>query len=140
MPAGNVPGCFALMPLNLLSLELDKGSNILIPIVLEAVVNQNHLGVTVSNDLTPGAHISHITKKCNQRNTVLSISLQTRSKILYQSRLRPVLEYGSPVWNPWYKRDITELEKGQVSKAMLRPCFPPQTDHQQTGAGCVWGI
>ena len=31
-------------------------------IVLEAVANQKDLGVIISDDLTPGAHISHITK------------------------------------------------------------------------------
>ena len=35
--------------------------------MLESVANQKDLGVIVSDDLTPGAHISHITKKCNQR-------------------------------------------------------------------------
>ena len=31
-------------------------------IVSEAVANQKDLGVIISDDLTPGAHISHITK------------------------------------------------------------------------------
>ena len=86
-------------------------------IVIEAVANQEDLGVIVSDDLNPGSHISHITKKCNQRIGLIKCCFTNLSadkvKILYQSLIRPVLEYGSPVWSPWYKKDITELEKVQ---------------------------
>ena len=85
-------------------------------IVLETVANQKDLGVFF-DDLTPGAHISHITQKCNQRIGLIKRCLTNLSadtvKILYQSLMRPVLEYGSPAWSPWYKKDITELEKVQ---------------------------
>ena len=64
-------------------------------IVLEAVANQKDLGVIVSDDLTPGAHISHITKKCNQRIGLIKRCFTNLSadkvKILYQSLIRPVL-------------------------------------------------
>ena len=39
---------------------------------------------------------------------------------LYQSIIRPALEYVSPVWNPWYKQDIEKLEK--VQRKCLQLC------------------
>ena len=33
--------------------------------------------------------------------------------ILYRSIIRPLLEYGAPVWSPWHKTDIESLEKVQ---------------------------
>ena len=39
---------------------------------------------------------------------------------LYQSIIRPALEYASPIWNPWYKQDIEKLEK--VQRKCLQLC------------------
>ena len=39
---------------------------------------------------------------------------------LYQSIIRPALEYASPVWNPWYKQNIDKLEK--VQRKCLQLC------------------
>ena len=40
---------------------------------------------------------------------------------LYQSFIRPHLEYSAVVWNPHLKRDIEALEK--IQKYALRVCF-----------------
>ena len=34
-------------------------------------------------------------------------------KPLYQAIVRPIIEYNSPVWNPWLLKDIQELDKVQ---------------------------
>lgn len=34
--------------------------------------------------------------------------------ILYKSIIRPLLEYGSPVWSPWHKKDESLIEKIQA--------------------------
>ena len=52
-------------------------------IVLEAVANQKDLGVIVSDDLTPGAHISYITKqerRLKRRNTLGGLEIGIRCK------------------------------------------------------------
>ena len=100
--------------------------------MLEAAANQKDLGVIVSDDLTPGTHISHITKKCNQRIGLIKRCFTNLSankvEILYQSLIRPVLVYGSPVWSPWYKKDITGLEKvqGRCLKLSSDPISLPE--------------
>ena len=42
--------------------------------------------------------------------------------ILYNQLVRPILniEYASPVWNPWLKKDINEIEK--IQKLAFRFC------------------
>ena len=115
-------------------------------IVLEAVANDKDLGVIVSDELTPGAHISHITKKCKQRKGLIKCCFTHPSadkvKILYLSLVKLVLKYGLPVSNPWYKKiyNCIRVSRGKMSKAMLRPYFSSQADHPQTGAGYVWSI
>ena len=115
-------------------------------IVLEAVASQKDLGVIISDDLTPGTHISHITKKCNQRIGLKKRCFTNLSadkvKILYESLIRPVLEYESPVWSPWYKKNIPKLErvKSRYLKLKLSPYISPRVDHPQTGAGYVRSI
>ena len=37
----------------------------------------------------------------------------TKLRTLYTSLVRPILEYGSIVWNPWLKSDIKALDKVQ---------------------------
>src|SRR6266536_2327475 len=33
--------------------------------------------------------------------------------MIYKSMIRPLLEYASPVWSPWRKKDITRIEQVQ---------------------------
>ena len=86
-------------------------------VLLNNVKTQKDLGVFISDDLTPTAHVSSIVKKCNQRLGLIRRCFTdltaNKVQILYQSLIRPVLEYGSPSWSPWFKKDIDALEKVQ---------------------------
>ena len=39
--------------------------------------------------------------------------------MLYKSLVRPVLEYVTPVWNPWLSKDVLALEEVQLRASGL---------------------
>ena len=84
---------------------------------LENVDSQKDLGVTINSSLSPSEHVSNIVKRANQRIGLVKrcFTNLTSEKvlILYQSIIRPVLEYASPVWNPHQIKDINALESAQ---------------------------
>ena len=94
---------------------------------VQKVLHQKDIGVIVSNTLLPHDHIQSITKKSNQRIGLIrrcftDITLN-KVEILFNSLIRPLLEYGSPAWNPWYSNDITNIEKVQLCNS---PEFEPE--------------
>ncbi|XP_054260445.1 uncharacterized protein LOC128985090 [Macrosteles quadrilineatus] len=72
---------------------------------LDRTLSIKDLGVYLTPCLDPGLHIAKI---CSKANSVLGLiarssrgSLTTASvKFLYNSLVRPILEYASPVWSP----------------------------------------
>ena len=72
--------------------------------VLERVDCVTLLGVKINNKLTWDEHVEHIVKKAQKR--LFSLTLLRRSKVapkdivnIYCAKIRPVLEYASPVWH-----------------------------------------
>lgn len=94
---------------------------------LKQVTEQRDLGVIVSEDLHPRKHIMQITLKANQRIGIIrrcfSNITQRKISILYTTTVRPLLEYASVVWSPWFKSDIDLLEK--VQRRCLALCDDP---------------
>ena len=88
---------------------------------------QKDLGVIISNDLKPGKHVNHIVNKANQRIGMFRRCFSGFNKekitILYTSLVRPLLEYASPAWSPWLKKDTTRLER--VQHRCLKLCQEP---------------
>ena len=75
-----------------------------------------YLGVTITNDLRWNTHISNISTKANRilgflRRTLFSCP-QNVKEAAYKSMVRPILEYGSSVWDP-HPDKLQELEKVQ---------------------------
>ena len=74
--------------------------------ILDNVENIKYLGVTITNDLKWNTHVSNICTKANRtlgflrRN--LSACPQDVKESAYKGLVRPVLEYGSSVWDPSY--------------------------------------
>ena len=94
-------------------------------VVLQEVESQRDLGVTVSNSLHPRTHITNIIKSANQKIGLIKRCFSSsfssyKVTVLYKSLIRPVLEYGSPVWAPWHKKDISALES--VQSKCLKLC------------------
>jgi hypothetical protein len=76
------------------------------------------LGVSFQNNLKWNAHVEEITRKANKRLYHLRECRKSQLPvevgiITYQSKIRPTLEYASPVWArlPNYLRD--EIERVQ---------------------------
>ena len=85
--------------------------------VLENVDNIKYLGVTITNDLKWNRHISNICTKANRtlgflRQTLFSCP-QNVKEAAYKGMVRPILEYGSSVWDPHPDKLQKELEKVQ---------------------------
>ena len=76
-----------------------------------------YLGVTLSNDLKWNRHVTNICSKANKtlgflrRN--LRISNPKVKRMAYQAMVRPILEYSSPVWDPYTADLVDTLEKVQ---------------------------
>ena len=89
--------------------------------VLDNVENIKYLRLTITNDLKWNTHVSNICTKANRtlgflrRN--LSACSQDVKESAYKGLVRPVLEYGSSVWNPSIILLHEELEKVQKRAA-----------------------
>jgi len=89
----------------------------------EEAVNLKHseevrdLGVTIDARLEFSSHINNIVSKANRQLGLLKRSFKIRDTasmlLLYKSTIRPILEYGSPVWSPWKIRQIDQIEQIQ---------------------------
>ena len=75
------------------------------------------IGVHITSDLKPSLHCASIAAKAFQRCSLLLKGLQTlHISTLFQvftSYVRPILEYNTPVWNPWLIQNIKCVERVQ---------------------------
>ena len=84
---------------------------------IEKDCSEKDLGVTFDNSLKFSTHIASIVQKANSRLGIIKRNFSITSKEiiipLYKSLVRPILEYGSSIWNPALRRDYLEIEKVQ---------------------------
>jgi len=85
---------------------------------LEHVFEKKDLGVWVDHQLTFDEHIPLKVKKANSMAGLIRRNftyLDARSfKTLYVTLVRPHLEYCQPVWSPFLRKHINEIEKVQM--------------------------
>jgi hypothetical protein len=85
--------------------------------ILQTESQVKYLGVTISNDLRWSHHINNISATANRTSGFLrrNIKLNCTSikESAYEALVRPLLEYASPVWDPYTKEDIITIEKVQ---------------------------
>ena len=89
--------------------------------VLENVEKIKYLGVTITNDLKWNTHVSNICTKANRtlgflRRNLAACPLDVKESA-YKGLVRPILEYGSSVWDPQSILLQDELEKVQKRSA-----------------------
>jgi ribonucleases P/MRP protein subunit RPP40 len=78
---------------------------------------ERDLGVIVDKRLSFESHIDKIVSRANRQLGLIKRSFVIRDKnsllTLYNSTVRPILEYASPVWSPWKQKDIVRIERVQ---------------------------
>ena len=84
---------------------------------LEQVTSAKYLGITITDNLDWGQHVSDVSDKATQtldflrRN--LALAPRETKAMAYKTLVRPKLEYASPVWKPYSKSQVYQLEEVQ---------------------------
>ena len=90
---------------------------------LQQVSEHKHLGIFLSADMKWTAHIDYITRKARKKLGLLrrqSRNLTTKQKIdVYKTMIRPVLEYGSVLYDNCSTNDSLKLESCQRTAALI---------------------
>ena len=88
---------------------------------LENVQSAKYLGITISDNMDRGQHISEISSKATKtlgflrRN--LAFAPKRTKEVAYKTLVRPKLEYAAPIWSPYWKLQINQVEKVQGTVA-----------------------
>ena len=88
---------------------------------LEQAQSAKYLGLTITDNLDWGQHVSEISCKATKtmgflrRN--LALAPRHTKEVAYKTLVRPQLEYAAPIWNPYHKLQIQEVEKVQRTAA-----------------------
>lgn len=87
--------------------------------------NIKYLGVYIQNNLKWHTQIIHVSKKSKKILGLLKRSLheapERTKEIAFNVVVRPILEYASPVWSPYLKCHIEDLDR--VHRNFIRWCF-----------------
>ncbi|XP_065652966.1 uncharacterized protein LOC136080279 [Hydra vulgaris] len=81
---------------------------------LHSTTHEKDIGVLISNTMKWNQHVNMVVNKANSRLGLLSKSFTYKDKntmkILYCTFVGSILEYASPIENPYNKNDIHKLE------------------------------
>ena len=89
--------------------------------VLQETTEEKDLGILIDNELTFSKHIRGIVAKANRMLGLIRISFESLEEnenvkmfsSLYNTLIRPLLEYCVQAWSPRHKKDILLLENVQ---------------------------
>ena len=94
-----------------------KNSFIMNNNTLETGPNMKDLGIIFQDNLSFDEHISKITSTANSRLGIIKNTFhvidQDGFMILFKSNVRPILEYGIPIWFPYLRKHEKEIEQIQ---------------------------
>ena len=88
---------------------------------LENVQSAKYLGITITENMDWGQHISDISSKVTKtlgflrRN--LAFAPRSTEEVAYKTLVRPKLEYAAPIWSPDCETQIQQVEKAQRTAA-----------------------
>ena len=103
---------------------------------LDEVPSIKDLGVVVSNDLKWASHVNRITNLASVTSYQLFKSMKSKNiwtwMKLFNSYIRPKLEFNTPVWSPYLIGDIDKVEHIQrkFTKIAFRRCNFPTTTYE----------
>ena len=91
---------------------------------LSVVQSEKDLGVWISDTLNWNIHTDNIVAKAQKMlgllyRTLRDIDGYTVKRLLYLTWVRPTVEYASPVWSPYIKRNINKIEQVQHRASRL---------------------
>ncbi len=93
---------------------------------LSEVDQEKDLGVIISNDLKPNLQCKEVIKKANKLIGFIGRTFEYKSekviRTLYNSLVRPHLEYYVQFCSPYYRKDVDKLErvKRKITKIIPR--------------------
>ena len=88
---------------------------------LEYVQSAKYLGITITDNMDWGQHVSEISSKATKtlgflrRN--LAFAPRSSKEVAYKILVQPKLEYAAPIWSPHSKLQINQIEKVQRTAA-----------------------
>ena len=84
---------------------------------IKSTESTKYFGVTITKDLTWGKHVDNIRAKANQQLAFIRRNIRTRSsstkETLYNTLVRPRIEYAATVWDPHISKQKHSLEMVQ---------------------------
>ena len=88
---------------------------------MEQVQSAKYLGITISDNLDWGQHISAISSKATKtlgflRRNLAFVTRHTK-EVAYETLVRSKLEYAAPIWHPYHETQIGQVEKIQRTAA-----------------------
>jgi len=97
--------------------------NIVCGSTLPVVSTVTDLGVSYDKQFSFRPHINSIVSKASLRAELILKCFVTRdSGILCKAFVRPVLEFSSVLWNPYFKMDINKIEN--IQRRFTNTIFP----------------
>ena len=88
---------------------------------MSQVRSAKYLGLTITDDLEWGQHISEISCKATKTLRFLRRNLALApwhtKEVAYKILVRPQLEYADPIWHPYNETETKKLEKVQKTAA-----------------------
>ena len=98
---------------------------------LESVSSTKYQGCRFTSDLRWNDHVNNICNMANRTIGFLKRNLNIGSTKVkenaYQTLVRPIVEYASPVWDPYLKTEIDRLE--MVQRRGARYVFNKHDNH-----------
>ena len=108
---------------------------------LEKVQSAKYLGITISDNMDWGQHISEISSKATKTLGFLcrNLAFATRSTkaVAYKTLVLPKLEYAAPIWSPYSKLQINQVGKFRGQQP-VRPAG--DGDRQVVWARCLMSL